>query len=178
MGLWSGYARWVRVQGRAWRVWVRRARCTSCRVTHALLPSFVLARRVDVVEVIGAALERAVAGVGLRPIAAWLGVPHTTVRDWRRRFARRAGLLAAGLGALAVEVGAALPVKVGDVEGAVLGVLGAIWARVSRRLGRTAPGCWQLGALLTGGGLLSATTSPPWAGRGGPGWMPPVPDPP
>jgi Homeodomain-like domain len=130
------------------------------------------------VEVIGAALERAVAGVGLRPIAAWLGVPHTTVRDWRRRFTRRAGLLAAGLGALAVEVGAALPVKVGDVEGAGLGALEAIWARVTQRLGRTAPGCWQLAGLLTGGRLLSATTSPPWAGRGGPGWMPPVPDPP
>ena len=178
MGLWSGYARWVRVQGRAWRVWVRRARCTSCRVTHALLPSFVLARRVDVVEVIGAALERAAAGVGLRPIAAWLGVPHTTVRDWRRRFARRAGLLAAGLGALAVEVGAALPARVPDVRGAALGALEAVRARVAQRLGRVAPGRWQLAALLTGGRLLSTTTSPPWSGREGLGWMPPVPDPP
>jgi transposase-like protein len=178
MGLWSGYARWVRVGGRVWRVWVRRSRCGSCRVTHALLPSFVLARRVDVVEVIGAALERAAAGVGLRPIAAWLGVPYSTVRDWRRRFVRRAGLLAAGLGALAVEVGAALPRRVADLEGAVLGVLGAIWARVGQRLGWATPGRWQLAALLTGGGWLGATTSPPWAGRGGPGWMPPVPDPP
>lgn len=178
MGLWSGYARWVRVQGRVWRVWVRRGRCGSCRVTHALLPSFVLARRVDVVEVIGAALERAVAGVGLRPIAAGLGVPHTTVRDWRRRFATRAGLLAAGLGALAVGVGAALPRQVGDLEGTVLGALKAIRARVSKRLGRAAPGRWQLAGLLTGGRLLWATTSPPWPGRGGLGWMPPVPDPP
>jgi transposase-like protein len=178
MQLWSGYARWVRVGGRTWRVWVRRARCPSCRVTHALLPSFVLARRVDVVEVIGAALERAMAGVGLRPIAAWLGVPHTTVRDWRRRFARRAGLLAAGLGALAVEVGAALPARVGDLQGVVLGALGAVRARVARRLGRAAPGRWRLAALLTGGRLLGTTTSPPWPGGGGLGWMPPVPDPP
>jgi len=178
MGLWSGYARWVRVGGRAYRVWVRRVRCPSCGVTHALLPSFVLARRVDVVEVIGQALERAMAGVGLRPIAAGLGVPHTTVRDWRRRFACRAGLLAAGLGALAVEVGAALPVRVADLQGAVLGALEAVRARVSRRLGRAAPGRWQLAGLLTGGRLLGTTTSPPWPGRGGLGWMPPVPDPP
>ena len=178
MALWSGYARWVRVGGRAWRVWVRRTRCGSCRVTHALLPSFALARRVDVVEVIGAALERAAAGVGLRPVAAGLGVPHTTVRDWRRRFVGRAGLLAAGLGALAVEVGAVLPRQVGDVEGAVLGALGVVGARVAQRLGRAAPGRWQLAALLSGGGLLSTTMSPPWAGLAGPGWMPPVPDPP
>jgi hypothetical protein len=147
-------------------------------VTHALLPSFALARRVDAVEVIGAALERAVAGVGLRPIAAWLGVPHTTVRDWWRRFACRAGLLAAGLGALAVEVGAALPVRVGGLHGAVLGALEAVRAGVTQRLGRAAPGRWQLAGLLTGGGLLSTTTSPPWPGREGLGWMPLVPDPP
>jgi transposase-like protein len=178
MGLWSGYARWVRVGGRAYRVWVRRARCPTCRVTHALLPSFVLARRVDVVEVIGAALERAMAGVGLRPIAAGLGVPHSTVRDWWRRFAQRAGLLAAGLGAVAVEVGAGLPRQIGGVQDAVLGALEAVRARVSRRLGWAVPGRWQLAGLLTGGRLLSTTTSPPWAGRGGLGWMPPVPDPP
>jgi len=35
MVLWSGYARWVRVGGRAWRVWVRRARCGPCRVAMA-----------------------------------------------------------------------------------------------------------------------------------------------
>ena len=178
MGLWSGYARWVRVGGRAYRVWVRRARCPSCGVTHALLPSFVLARRVDVVEVIGQALERAMAGVGLRPIAAGLGVPHSTVRDWRRRFACRAGLLAAGLGAVAVEVGAVLPARVADLQGAVLGVLEAVRARVSKRSGRAAPGRWQLAGLLTGGRLLSTTTSPPWPGRGELGWIPPVPDPP
>ena len=178
MGLWSGYARWVRCGGRAWRVWVRRARCGPCRVTHALLPSFALARRVDVAEVAGAALERAAAGVGLRPVAAGLGVPHTTVRDWRRRFARRAGLLAAGLGALAVEVGAVLPRQVGGVEGAALAAVRAVGAWVGGRLGRAAPRGWQLVALLTGGGLLGATTSPPWAGLVGPGWMPPVPGPP
>src|SRR6266536_2989860 len=86
MVFWSGYQRYLRDGcGRIWRVWVVRARCRWCRVTHALLPSFALLGRVDVVWVIGAALERVAAGAGLRPVAAGLGVPHTTVRDWWRR---------------------------------------------------------------------------------------------
>src|SRR6266542_4453961 len=84
MVFWSGYRRYVRL-GRVWRVWVARAKCRPCGVTHALLPSFVLLRRVDVVWVIGEALERVAAGAGLRPVAAGLGVPHTTARDWWRR---------------------------------------------------------------------------------------------
>jgi hypothetical protein len=93
MGFWSGYQRYLRDGcGRIWRVWVARAKCRLCGVTHALLPSFVLLGRLDVVWVIGAALERAVAGAGLRPVAAGLGVPHTTVRDWWRRFRVRAGV--------------------------------------------------------------------------------------
>src|SRR5438128_2201929 len=39
-------------------------------------------------------------GAGLRPVAAGLGVPHTTVRDWWRRFGVRAPVLVAGLCAL------------------------------------------------------------------------------
>src|SRR6266540_3704723 len=65
MVFWSGYRRYVRL-GRVWRVWVARAKCRPCGVTHALLPSFLLPRRVDMVEVIGVALERVVAGAGLR----------------------------------------------------------------------------------------------------------------
>jgi hypothetical protein len=34
----------------------KRSRCRSCRVSHVLLPTLVLLRRVDVVAVIGAAL--------------------------------------------------------------------------------------------------------------------------
>src|SRR6266508_1452689 len=96
-------------------------------------------------------MERAAAGVGLRPIAAGLGVPQTTVRDWRRRFACRAGLLAAGLGALAVEVGAALPRQVGGVQDAVVAALGAVWWLVQGRLGRAAPGRWPFTALYLRG---------------------------
>jgi hypothetical protein len=54
-----------------------------------LLPPSCLARRLDSVDVIGAALEAAARGRGARSIAAELGLPPTTVRDWIRRFRRR-----------------------------------------------------------------------------------------
>src|SRR6266511_3770051 len=50
------------------------AACRGCRVSHALLPAFVLARRLDAVAAIGAGLAWAVGGRGMRPIAAALGV--------------------------------------------------------------------------------------------------------
>ena len=222
MGLWSGYERYLRL-GRVHRVWVRRAKCRPCRVTHALVPSFVLLRRLDAVEVIGVALERAVAGAGLRPVAAGLDVPHTTARDWRRRFRARAPALAVGLAALVVERGggppggaegggggargrrraggrdggggfragapavavgfAALVVEVGGAaralpagsEVAALAALGAAAWQVRYRAGALAPTRWRLGAVVTGGGWLATTTSPPWAGLGGRCWLPPVP---
>jgi hypothetical protein len=174
MGFWSGYGRYVRL-GRTYRVWVRRAKCRWCRATHALLPSFALLRRLDAAEVIGSALERAVAGVGLRPVAMGLAVPHATARDWRRRFRARAPTLTAGLGALAVELGvpaAALPAS-GEV--AALAALWVVWAWVRQRRGDLAPTRWRLAATVSGGGWLHTTRSPPWAGLGRRGWMPPVP---
>jgi hypothetical protein len=174
MGLWSGYERYLRL-GRVHRVWVRRAKCRPCRVTHALVPSFVLLRRLDAVEVIGVALERAVAGAGLRPVAAGLDVPHTTARDWRRRFRARAPALAVGLAALVVELGGAAPALPAGSEVAALAALGAAAWQVRYRAGALAPTRWRLGAVVTGGGWLATTTSPPWAGLGGRCWLPPVP---
>jgi len=177
MVFWSGYQRYVRL-GRVWRVWVARAKCRPCGVTHALLPSFLLPRRVDMVEVIGVALERVVAGAGLRPVAAGLGVPHTTVRDWWRRFGVRAPVLVAGLCALVVELGGLVDGLPGVAERAALAALGALAARVRQRLGGAAPARWPLAGIVSGGGWLGATTPPPWAGGGGWRWLPPVPRPP
>ena len=70
---WSGYARWLRRDGEH-RIWVRRGRCRACRHTHALLPDFVHARRLDAVEVIGAALECGIDGTGMRAVALRLGL--------------------------------------------------------------------------------------------------------
>jgi hypothetical protein len=144
-------------------------------VTHALLPSFALLRRLDAVEVIGAALGRAAGGAGLRVVAAGLGVPHTTVRDWWRRFRVRAPMLAAGLCALVVELGGLVDGLPGVPQCAALAALAALDARVGQRLGAAAPATWPLAAIVSGGGWLGATTSPPWAGGGRRGWLPPEP---
>jgi hypothetical protein len=50
-------------------------------VTHALLPAFVLAWRLDVAETTGAVIGEVAGGAGgVRPAAARLGVPYTTAR--------------------------------------------------------------------------------------------------
>jgi hypothetical protein len=86
-----GYARrrWVRDRARYLRIRPRRARCTECRRTHVVLPDRMLLRRLDRVEVIGAALTASASGVGVRTISRRLQLPPTTVRGWTRRFAAR-----------------------------------------------------------------------------------------
>jgi hypothetical protein len=79
---WSGYRRYVREAGRCVRIFVPRLRCGPCRVTHALLPAFALAWRLDSAEVVGAVIAEVASGrCGVRPAAG--------------RAASRAGLLAA-----------------------------------------------------------------------------------
>ena len=70
LGRWSGYLRWVRYPEDERRVWIRRTRCRPCRSSHALLPDFLLFRRLDEVATIGQVLAlRATAGVELRALA-------------------------------------------------------------------------------------------------------------
>ena len=90
MTFWSGYWRHVRAAGgRCRRIFVPRARCVGCAATHALLPGFVLAHRVDEVDTVGAVLEQVSGGAGgVRPEAERAGVPHTTARGWVRRLGR------------------------------------------------------------------------------------------
>ena len=81
MSLWSGYWRHVRQGGVCQRIFVARVRCRCCAVTHAMLPAFVLAGRLDAVEVIGALVEEVVAGPGgVRPAAERGGVVKTKAR--------------------------------------------------------------------------------------------------
>ncbi|SHI99767.1 Homeodomain-like domain-containing protein [Tessaracoccus bendigoensis DSM 12906] len=63
----------------------RRTRCVSCVATHVLLPTYLVLRRADTVEVVGAALTAKARGDGHRTIAARLGRPVSTVRRWLRR---------------------------------------------------------------------------------------------
>jgi hypothetical protein len=170
----SGYWRHVRSGGGTGRrVWIRRTQCTACRRSHALLPSFLLQHRLDVVDDIGAVVEAVVEADALTGAAAEAAdVPYTTARDRLRRLRARAPTLAAGLVAVAVAVGAeagvaALPV---DAARRVLGALRLLAGAVGSSLSS-----WALACLVTGGTLLGTTTDPPWTSPGGRRVMPPVP---
>ena len=171
----SGYGREARRAGGLGRkLWVRRAQCGWCRCSHALLPSFLLERRLDVVDDIGAVVEAVCDGVSVvGRLAAAGDVPYTTARDWVRRFRARAPMLAAGLGALVVALGAEAEIEtlVVDVGRRALGALRLAAAVV----GASSGWLWALGSLVTGGKLLGSATDPPWTVLGGRRFMPPVP---
>ena len=102
--LWPGYWRWVRFTAVSWegcrrverelRIWIRRGRCPACQRSQALLPSFLLERRLDVAPGIGQAVAESVKGRGQRKVAERHRRPHSTVRGWRRRHRARAAELA------------------------------------------------------------------------------------
>src|SRR2546430_6288919 len=122
MVFWSGYWRSVRVE-RTWRIWVRRGRCSSCGVSHALLPSFCLVGRRFGVEVIGPAVEEHVKGRGTRSIAGAAGVEQWTARAWCGRHRQRARVaLAVGL-TVAASLGVRVDVVAASVEAAALSAL-------------------------------------------------------
>jgi hypothetical protein len=163
MTFWSGYERSVRHRGPALKLWVRRARCSRCRASHALVPSFCLVGRLDVVEAIGAVLTAVVAEArGVRPVAEEADVPHTTARDWVRRFCRRAGLLGAAFAAIAVEVAGVAPKLLAPQAMAerALGAIASAFHEVSARAGPALPPLWCFVALITGGRLLATNTNP------------------
>ena len=160
-GPWSGYRRHLRADVLL-VVFVPRVRCRDCGRTDALLPWFVAPYRYDSVDVIGAALELSVAGIGMRRIAAVLARPETTVRDWIRRFGRNAGTLARTLLGAAVAAGWSgfeVPTEAGARASAAVAVLASAWAR---RRGPVVP--WRVAALITGGTLLAPNTASPLAG--------------
>ncbi len=169
---WAGYWRWARGLGTQ-RLWIRRGRCSRCRRSHALLPDFLLERRLDHVEVIGQALALSIAsGLGMRAVAERLGVPMTTARDWRRRFRVHALVLATALVALAVHLDPqAVRLSATDHETAALESLGAAWQRARTRFGERVPGLWRFWSVISGGHALGTNRSPPFPPRSGADWM-------
>jgi hypothetical protein len=150
-GPWPGYERHLRGE-RDRLIWVARIRCRECAVTQAMLPWFVLPWRWDTIDAIGRALEMAADKVGVRKIAAAVGRPETTVREWVRRFHAVAETLAAAILALATSLGwsswelptARLPRCI-----AAVGALAGEWRRrygTGRR--------WRITNLITGGRML------------------------
>lgn len=165
LGRW-GYARRrvVRDDGQIrWRFRPRRAICAGCGHTHVLLPVSCLARRADVVAVIGAALGHAALGWGHRRIAERLGRPAGTVRGWLRRFAARAGPLRSAFTVLLCELDPDPPVlepagsQVADAVAAIAAAAAAVARRWERPVVAMSP--WQVAAAVTAGLLLAPGTT-------------------
>lgn len=160
-----GFARerQVRVADGVRSIRPRRARCEACESTHVLLPAWVVPRRRDSAEVIGAALLRKAQGLGHRRIAAQLDRPPATVRGWLRTFARRAEPIATSarcwtraIDANHVEHGRQLDSPLADAVDA----LGSA-ARACRLQLRVSASPWELAVALTGGLLHGRPRDPP-----------------
>ena len=181
MTFWSGYWRHVRDEGRCVKIFVRRARCGGgCAATHALLPAFVLAGRLDVTATVGAVLEDVVDGPGgVRPAAARAGVPYSTARGWLRRFGMRASEVAVGFAALTVELGGDAPSLGGGVGGGgrvrALAALRCAYGAATALPGWAALGLWRFVSCGSGGRLLAANTVSLWLVVGKRRFLPPVP---
>ncbi len=171
---WSGYWRHVRWQERERKIFIPRVRCRGCGVSHALLPAFVLARRLDAAEPVGTVIGQVAGGAcGVRRAAAAAGVPHTTARGWVRRFAARAGELAVSFSALAVELGGEVVRPLPDPLRSAVAAIGAGFAAAAGLPGWAALGRWRFASAVTGGSLLAANATSPWLVIGRRRFMPP-----
>jgi len=176
MTFWSGYQRRIREDGKCSSMWVPRVRCSGCRVTHALLPAFVLVGRLDVAETVGTVLDAVVCGPGgVRPAASGVDVPHTTARAWVRRFCARSRELAVGFAALAAELGGVIITPLLDVRRSALHALDAAWHAVAQFPGWLGCGRWRFVSAVTGGALIATNTNSPYLVVGKRRFMPPVP---
>jgi hypothetical protein len=156
------------VRGIAETLRPRRARCTSCQLTHVLLPVTVLLRRAYAADVIGAAVTARAGGAGHRPAAAGLEVPAATVRGWLRRLASRLEPARVFLQKVAVRAGVdvAVPDALGCPWRDLLAALGAATVAVTGRFGPVGVlgpvTAWQVAAVCSAGRLLA----PGWPAAG------------
>ncbi len=175
MGWWSGYWRHVRGGDSGRRLFIPRVRCRPCEASHALLPAFLLAGRLDVVETIGAVIVEVAAGTGVRPAARRVDVPYTTARGWWRRFRERAERLAAAFAALAVELGGMAVGPSRHLEGWTLAAMAAAWQAGAGLPGWAVLGWWRFLSAVSGGRLITTNTNPLSMIVGRRRFMPPVP---
>jgi hypothetical protein len=171
---WSGYWRYVRRRGRCRKIFVPRVRCRVCGVTHALLPAFALAWRLDAAESVGAVIGGVVPGTaGVRPAAAAAGVPHTTARGWVRRFCARAAELAVSFSALAAELGGEVIRPQPGICRLAVAAIGSAFAAAAALPGWAPLGAWRFACAVTGGSLIAANASSPFLIIGRRRFMPP-----
>jgi hypothetical protein len=176
MGLWSGYWRYVRAAGRCRKMFVPRERCGCCRVSHALLPAFVLAWRLDTAETVGAVIGEVAGGrCGARPAAERAGVPHTTARGWLRRFRSRAAETGVAFAALAVELGGEAVRPAAEAGRFALAAIGAAFGAAAGLPGWLQLGVWRFACSVSGGRLIAANTTSPYLMAGKRRFIPPVP---
>lgn len=151
-----GRRRWLRTLQGTRRLRVRRACCRSCRATHLLLPTSALVRRLDAVEVVGAALLANVAGQGRRSIAAHLHVPPSTVRNWLRRAGAEAERIRSEATRWAAHANPQLEriEPQGSPLADALHALGLAADALTRRLGLPYS-AWHVVSAITAGRLLS-----------------------
>jgi len=76
-------------------------------------------------------------------VARALGLPYTTVRDWRRRVVARAEMLAIGFARACVALGAPAPRLCGKAPAVALKALGSAWRAARRRLGPGVGPLWR-----------------------------------
>ena len=143
---------------------LRRARCGGCGVSHVLLPAAWLPRRLDEVDLIGAALLGAGCGAGHRRLAACLDRPEGTVRGWLRAARQRAGWLHVQLATVGAplpdhHLGAAVPPP--TPLGEAIEAAGRVASACRRHLGTGLLPAWQLLNQLTDGGLLAPAATAP-----------------
>lgn len=162
MTFWCWYSRSVRVCDEFLEIWIRRARCSRCQVSHGLLPSFLFQGRYDPAEVIGSVIE-AVARrrSGVRPAAVEVRVPPTTARDWLRRFSARAAELNVAFSACAIELGGTLSEVTGEVRAGAVAAIKAAFAAASDLPGWLELGCFGFCSCVTGGRLIAPNSNPP-----------------
>jgi hypothetical protein len=158
----GSYPRWVREAGVVHRIYVRRARCATCGVGHALLPDFVLNRRLDSSCAVGAAiLDHAGLQVPVGAAQLYESVPERTVRSWRQRFAERADELTRQFAALCVVWGDVPPRCEDPPATAAIQMIGATWRAVRRRRGHAIPPAWPLANVILGSQLLGTRVDLP-----------------
>jgi len=176
MVFWSGYHRMLRAGGRDLRLWVPRARCQHCDTTHALLPAFVVAGRLDVVDTIGAVLEEVARGPGgVRPAAEAVAVPHATARGWWRRFRQHSERLAVAFAALATDLGDDIVAIGHDSASRALIAVGRAFSAACSLPGWQGIGRWRFANAVTGGRWLATNSNCPYLVVGRRRFMAPVP---
>jgi len=169
---WGGYWRWLRRPEREARIWIRRARCTPCRVSHALLPDFLFTRRVDEVVIIGQVLAlRARDAVELRALARRFGLPRSTLHGWWGRFRTRSPTLLAEVLDVAIRLNPAPVDLLLNGEAVVFEALDQAVGRARIRFGEHVGDVWRFWSRVSGGQVLATNTSASWRYRSGRSWM-------